>query len=51
VKGVKNVTILSVYRQAMAEAVKNLKFLGFKVSLITPSRTTDPDKAMAKVYP
>ena len=49
--GVKNVAIPSVYRQAMAEAVKNLKFLGFKVRFLKPSRTTHPDKAMAKVYP
>ena len=50
-EGVKNVATPSVYRQAMTEAVKNLQFLGFKVSLIKPSRTTHPDKAMAKVYP
>ncbi|MBW4641267.1 MAG: hypothetical protein KME05_24245 [Gloeocapsa sp. UFS-A4-WI-NPMV-4B04] len=49
--GVKNVATPSVYRQAMAEAVKNLKFLGFKVRFLTPPRTTHPDKAMAKVYP
>ena len=49
--GVKNVATPSVYRQAMAEAVKNLQFLGFKVRFLKPSRTTHPDKAMAKVYP
>ena len=51
VEGVKNVAAPAVYRQAMTEAIQNLKFLGFKVSLIKPSRTTHPDKAMAKVYP
>ena len=49
--GVKNVAAPSVYRQAMAEAAKNLKFLDFKVRFFKPSRTTHPDKAMAKVYP
>lgn len=49
--GVKNVAAPPVYRQAMTEAVKNLQFLGFTVRLIKPSRTTHPDKAMAKVYP
>lgn len=49
--GVKNVTAPVVYRQAMTEVVKNLQFLGFKVRLLKPSRTTHPDKAMAKVYP
>jgi hypothetical protein len=51
VEGVKNVAAPSVYRLAMTEAVKNLKFLGFKVRLIKPSLTTHPDKATAKVYP
>jgi hypothetical protein len=49
--GVKNVAAPAVYRQAMAEAVKNLQFLGFKVRFLKPSLTTHPDKAMAKVYP
>ena len=49
--GVKNVAAPAVYRQAMLEAVKNLQFLGFKVRFLKPSRTTHPDKAMAKVYP
>jgi hypothetical protein len=49
--GVKNVAAPAVYRQAMTEAVKNLQFLGFKVPFLKPSRTTHPDKAMAKVYP
>jgi hypothetical protein len=48
---VKNVAAPPAYRQAMTEAVKNLKFLGFKVRFLKPSRTTHPDKAMAKVYP
>lgn len=49
--GVKNVAAPAVYRQAMTEAVKNLQFLGFTVRLMKPSRTTHPDKAIAKVYP
>ena len=49
--GVKNVANPSVYRQAMIETFKNLQFLGFKVSLLKPSRTTHPDKTTAKVYP
>ncbi|MBW4639500.1 MAG: hypothetical protein KME05_14940 [Gloeocapsa sp. UFS-A4-WI-NPMV-4B04] len=51
VESVKNVAAPAAYRQVMAEAVNNLQFLGFKVRLIKPSRTTHPDKAMAKVYP
>ena len=51
VEGVKNVAAPSVYRLAMKEAVNNLQFLGFKVRFLKPSRTTHPDKAMAKVYP
>ena len=50
VEGVKNVATPAIYRQAMTEAVKNLQFLGFKVRFLKPSRTTHPDKAMAKVY-
>jgi hypothetical protein len=51
VEGVKNVAAPSVYRQVMTEAVNNLQFLGFKVRFLKPSRTTHPDKAMAKVLP
>jgi hypothetical protein len=49
--GVKNVAAPAVYRQAMIEAVNNLKFLGFKVRFLKPSRITHPNKATAKVYP
>ena len=44
--GVKNVVDPNIYQQAMTEAVNNLQFLGFKVRLIKPSRTTYPGKAI-----
>ena len=50
-EGVKNVAAPAVYRQAMTEAIQNLKFLGFKVRFLKPSRTTHPNKAMTEVYP
>jgi len=49
--GVKNVVDPHTYQQAMTEAVNNLQFLGFQVRFLKPSRTTHPDKAMAKVLP
>ena len=45
-EGVKNVVDPNIYQQARTQAVNNLQFLGFKVRLLKPARTTHPGKAI-----